>query len=134
MTSPAPNTSTSIFMDAAAGVMPVYSAFFYEENRDGVVPVTSMYLKENPISYSRDVTKFKPWDLTSMVGAKQYWVDTGISAEYIMDKNQEGFSAKWLWDTQESAWKNKTKAVYYIRTLKQGERLAKDEGCVSCSG
>ncbi len=134
MTSPAPNTSTSIFMDAAAGVMPVYSAFFYEENRDGIVPVTSMYLKENPLSYSRDVTKFKPWDLTVIVGAKQYWVDTGISAEYIMDKNQEGFSAKWLWDTQESAWKNKTKAVYYIRTLKQGERLVKDEGCVACSG
>lgn len=134
MTSPAPNTSTSIFMDAAAGIMPVYSAFFYEENRDGIVPVTSMYLKENPISYSKDVTKFKPWELPAVVGAMQYWVDTGISAEYVMDKNQEGFSAKWLWDTLENAWKSKNKAVYYIRTLKQGERLVKDEGCVACAG
>lgn len=135
LTSPAPNTSTSIFMDAAASMMPVYSAFFYEDNRDGLNPVTSMYLKENPLSYARDVTKFKPWDLTRVVGAMQKWVDTGISAEYIMDKNQEGFSAKWLWDTHESAWNNNNKAVYYIRTIKQGERLIKDAAdCVGCAG
>lgn len=135
LTSPAPNTSTSIFMDAAASMMPVYSAFFYEDNRDGLNPVTSMYLKENPLSYAKDVTKFKPWELTKVVGAMQKWVDTGISAEYIMDKNQEGFSAKWLWDTHESAWLNKNKAVYYIRTIKQGERLIKEAvDCVGCVG
>lgn len=135
LTSPAPNTSTSIFMDAAASMMPVYSAFFYEDNRDGLNPVTSMYLKENPLSYARDITKFKPWDLTKTVGAMQKWIDTGISAEYVMDKNQTGFSAKWLWDTHESAWLNKNKAVYYIRTVKQGERLIKDAvDCVGCAG
>lgn len=135
LTSPAPNTSSSIFMDAAAGVMPVYSAFFYEDNRDGLVPVTSMYLKENPLSYARDITKFKPWELTKVVGAMQKFVDTGISAEYMMDKNQDGFSAKWLWDTLEGAWKNKNKAVYYIRTIKKGERLVKDgDVCVGCAG
>lgn len=135
MTSPAPNTSTSIFMDAAAGVMPVYSAFFYEDNGDGVMPVTSMYLKDNPLSYSRSIEKHKPWELTKVVGWMQRWVDTGISAEYIMDKNQEGFGAKWLWDTLDSAWKNKTKNVYYIRTIKKGERLAKDSDvCVACAG
>lgn len=135
LTSPAPNTSTSIFMDAAASMMPVYSAFFYEDNRDGLNPVTSMYLKENPLSYARDITKFKPWELTKTVGAMQKWIDTGISAEYVMDKNQSGFSAKWLWDTHEQAWLNKNKAVYYIRTVKQGERLIKDAvDCVGCSG
>ena len=135
LTSPAPNTSTSIFMDAAAGIMPVYSAFFYEDNRDGLVPVSSMYLKENPLSYARDVTKFKPWDLTKVVGAMQKWMDTGISAEYVMDKNQDGFNAKWLWDTIDSAWKNKNKAVYYIRTIKKGEKLVQDgDICVSCAG
>lgn len=135
LTSPAPNTSTSIFMDAAAGVMPVYSAFFYEDNRDGLVPVSSMYLKENPLSYARDVTKFKPWELTRVVGAMQSFFDTGISAEYVMDKNQEGFNAKWLWDTIDNAWKNKNKAVYYIRTIKKGEKLVQDgDVCVGCAG
>lgn len=135
LTSPAPNTSTSIFTDASAGIMPVYSAFFYEDNRDGVNPVSAMYLKENPLSYARDVTKYKPWELTKFVGAMQVWIDTGISAEYVMDKNQEGFSAKWLWDTHEQAWVNKNKAVYYIRTIKKGEQLIKGSvDCVGCSG
>lgn len=135
LTSPAPNTSTSIFMDAAAGIMPVYSAFFYEDNKDGLVPVTSMYLKENPLSYARDVTKFKPWELTKIVGKMQLFIDTGISAEYMMDKNQQGFSAKWLWDTIENAWLNKNKAVYYIRTIKKGEKLVIDNDvCVGCAG
>lgn len=134
-TSPAPNTSTSVFMDAAAGVMPVYGAFFYEDNMDGLIPVTSMYLKENALSYMRDVTTFKPWELTGVIGTMQKWVDTGISAEYIMDKNQKGFSAKWLWDTLENAWTNKTKAVYYIRTVKEGEKLVKAASdCAGCDG
>jgi hypothetical protein len=33
------------------------------------------------------------------------------------------------------AWKNGTKAVYYLRTIKVGEQLVKtDELCSSCSG
>lgn len=135
MTSPAPNTSTSIFMDAAAGIMPVYSAFFYEDNKDGVMPVVSMYLKENPLSYSRSVEKYNPWELPQMVGWMQRWIDTGISAEYIMNKNREGFGAKWLWDTLQQSWERGNKAVYYIRTIKKGESLAKDDDiCVSCAG
>lgn len=134
-TSPAPNTTTSVFMDAAAGVMPVYGAFFYEDNADGLIPITSMFLKDNPISYMKDVTTFKPWELTAVMGEAQKWVDTGISAEYIMDKNQKGFCAKWLWDTLESAWTNKNKAVYYIRTVKEGEKLVKAASdCVGCDG
>lgn len=135
-TSPAPNTTTSIFMDAGAGVGPVYSAFFYEDNTEGLIPVSSMYIKENPLSYMRDVTTFKPWELTKVIGAMQYpWIDTGISAEYIMDKNQEGFKAKWLWDTNQGSWENKNKAVYYIRTVKVGESLVKTASdCVGCDG
>lgn len=135
LTSPAPNTSTSIFMDAAAGVMPVYSAFFYEENKDGLMPVVSMYLKDNPLSYGRSVDRHYPWELAKVVGWMQRWIDTGISAEYIMDKNQPDFKAKWLWDTVDEAWRNKTKAVYYIRSIKKGEKLAQDDdACVACAG
>lgn len=135
-TSPAPNTTTSIYMDAGAGVMPVYAAFFYEDNTEGLVPVSSMYIKENPLAYMRDVTTFKPWELSATIGAMQYpWIDTGISAEYIMDKNQPGFKAKWLWDTLQNAWLNKNKAVYYIRTVKVGEKLVKvASDCVGCDG
>ena len=81
------------------------------------------------------MTKYKPWELTSVVAGLQKFTDTGISAEYLMDKNQDDFKAKWLWDTWDQAWKKKTKAVYYIRTIKKGEELVKDNGaCVGCAG
>lgn len=136
MTSPAPNTTSSIFMDAGAGVMPVYAAFFYEDNTEGLIPVSAMYIKENPISYMKDVTTFKPWELPKVIGAMQYpWIDTGISAEYIMDKNQPGFNVAWLWDTLDNAWEFKNKAVYYIRSIKLGEKLVKAAAdCVGCDG
>lgn len=135
LTSPAPNTSTSIAMDAGAGVGPVYSAFFYEDNKDGTMPVSAMFLKDNPLHYARDVSKFNPASLTKVVGWAQRFVDTGISAEYIMDKNNPSFSAKTLWDTLQSSWQNKNKAVYYIRTIKKGEQLVQGaEACVGCSG
>lgn len=135
MTSPAPNTTTALFMDAGPSWTPVYSAMYFEDNKDGPMPVVAMYLKENPLSYAKNVTKYKPWELTSVVAGLQKFTDTGISAEYLMDKNQDDFKAKWLWDTWDQAWKKKTKAVYYIRTIKKGEELVKDNGaCVGCAG
>jgi ribonucleoside-diphosphate reductase alpha chain len=133
--SPAPNTSSSIFMDAGAGIMPVYAPFFYEDNDNGAIPVAAMHLKSNPICYSRDVTKFKPWTLPAVVGALQKFVDTGISAEYVMDKNDEEFNVLYLWDTIENAWLEGNKAVYYIRTIKKGEKLVRvAEVCAGCAG
>lgn len=135
MTSPAPNTSTSIFMDAGAGIMPVYSAFFYEDNKDGVMPVVGMYLKDKPLSYAQSVDKHDPWELTKVVGWLQSWVDTGISAEYVMDKNRDDFRAKILWDTLEQSWLNENKTVYYIRTIKKGEKVIQSAvDCVGCAG
>jgi ribonucleoside-diphosphate reductase alpha chain len=135
MTSPAPNTTTALFMDAGPSWTPVYSALYFEDNKDGPMPVVAMYLKENPLSYARNITKFKPWELTNTVAALQKFVDTGISAEYLMDKNQEDFKAKWLWDTWDQGWKKKTKAAYYIRTIKKGDSYVKDNDvCVGCAG
>jgi len=69
----------------------------------------------------------------------QKFVDTGISAEYLHNQNNEGFTAKTLYDNLVSAWKNKTKAVYYIRSIKKGESVEdllgiKEEGCAGCAG
>lgn len=135
MTSPAPNTTTSIFMDAAAGVMPVYGDFFYEDNKNGIMPVAAMYIKENPLSYRRNYGTYKPYDIPPIIGRMQDFFDTGISAEYIMNKNDPDLTAKTLWDTIYTGWRHGNKAVYYIRTIKKGESLTKgDDVCASCSG
>lgn len=138
MTSPAPNTSTSIFMDAAAGVMPVYSGFFIEDNKSGAMPVAAMFLKENPLGY-RTFGSYDQCVLAKGVGLMQRYVDTGISAEYMFDQNKESFKAKDLYDLIITAWKERTKGIYYIRTIKKGQSLTdymgvKEEACVACSG
>ena len=135
LTSPAPNTSTSIFMMASAGFMPHYAEYFYEDNKDGKTPVSAMYLQENPIFYAQSIGYFDQSTLTKAVGAGQLFVDTGISAEYVMDRNIHDIQAKDVLNLVVSAWKNGTKAVYYLRTIKRGESLVKKpEDCASCSG
>lgn len=135
MTSPAPNTSTSLFMMASAGFMPHYADYFYEDNKNGKTPVSSMYLKENPIFYANSVGYFKQYSLTKAVGAAQKFVDTGISAEYVLDRNIHNIVAKDIDTLLKSAWENGNKTVYYLRTIKQGESLVKTSDiCASCSG
>lgn len=139
MTSPAPNTSTSVFMDAGAGVQPVYSHFFREDNDNGKYPISCMHLKENPSAYMRSFKTYDQSKLTATIGAMQKFVDTGISAEYLLDQNKEGFKAKDLYDILTSSWKNGCKAIYYIRSIKKGETvddlLGITEGaCSGCAG
>ena len=135
MTSPAPNTSTSLFMMASAGFMPHYADYFYEDNKNGKTPVSSMYLKENPIFYANSIGYFKQYSLTKAVGAAQKFVDTGISAEYVLDRNIHNTVAKDIDTLLKSAWENENKTVYYLRTIKQGESLVKtSDVCASCSG
>ena len=135
LTSPAPNTSTSIYMDAAAGVQPVYAPFLMEDNSTGKFPVVAMHLKHNPLCYARTYPIMDHRDLVAAVAALQLFVDTGISAEYIFDRNKPDFTAKTLFDVIIRAWEKKTKAVYYIRSIKPGEKLEKaEEACVGCAG
>lgn len=138
MTSPAPNTSTSVFMDAAAGISPVYSPFFREDNDNGKYPVTCMFIKDKAYNYNRSFRTYDQSLLAKAVGEMQKFVDTGISAEYLFDQNKQGFSAKDLYDMILSAWEAKTKCIYYIRTIKRGETVEdllgiKESGCEGCA-
>lgn len=138
--SPAPNTSTSVFMDAAAGVMPVYSGFFREDNSVGKFPVASMYLSENPLGYAKTFNLFKQTDLAEVVGVMQKHIDTGISAEFLLDQNlPHASSALHLYQLINKAHESGLKAIYYIRTIKKGSNIEDllgitDSGCVGCAG
>lgn len=135
LTSPAPNTSTSIAMDAHAGVMPAYAAFFYEDNTNGNLPVSSMFLKENPLRYAKTIGKFVQAELTKSVAALMKFVDTGLSAEYVLDMNVQNVNAQMVENLYNESWEQGNKAVYYLRTILFGESLVKDDnGCASCAG
>ena len=128
------NTSTSIAMDASAGVQPSYNSFFFEDNINGLLPVTSMYLQENPILYSYVFGMYDQAKLTKMIGRLQIWMDTGISAEYVIDKNFQSPTAKQISDLYDSSWEEGNKGVYYLRTIKQNEKKGQDDSCVACAG
>jgi len=132
LTSPAPTTSTSIYQDASASVLPIYSAFFSEDNKNGSLKVGARFLDKNPIGYGKTQAKFSAIEIIDAVSEMQKFVDTGISMELIFDQNKEGFSAKDLYDAIHYAFNKKIKTIYYIRSVKQKEQ--QDEGCVACSG
>lgn len=141
--SPAPNTSTSIFMDAAAGVMPVYASFFREDNSTGKFPIAAMHLKENPLGYSKTFNLFNQVHLAKCMGIMQKHIDTGLSAEFLFDLNKDNDydhkSAFELYKLINASWESGMKAIYYIRSIKKGSDIEdlmgfSDSGCAGCAG
>lgn len=132
LTSPAPTTSTSISQDASASVLPIYSAFFSEDNKSGSIKVSAKYLNLNPLGYARTQAKFKAKEVIDSIAAVQKFTDTGISMELLFDQNDPSFSAKDLYEAIHYAHAKKLKTIYYIRSIKQKE--SSDEACVACSG
>lgn len=135
LTSPAPTTSTSIYQDASASINPVWDNFFSDDNSNGALVVSAKYLKENPLGYGKTFTKFNATEIIDITAAAQPFIDTGCSMELSFDQNIEGFNAKMLYDAIHYAHQMKTKAIYYIRTIKKNETQAKmEEACVACAG
>ena len=132
LTSPAPTTSTSIYQDASASVLPIYSAFFSEDNKNGSLKVGARFLAENPVGYGKTQAKFSAVEIIDAVAEMQKFVDTGISMELIFDQNKENFSAKDLYNAIHYAHEKGIKTIYYIRSVKQKENA--EESCVACAG
>jgi ribonucleoside-diphosphate reductase alpha chain len=135
LTSPAPTTSTSIYQDASASIQPVYSAFFQEDNKNGVMKVSSRFLSDNPIGYGKTQAKFSALEIIDVVSEMQKFTDTGISMELMFDQNNPDFKAKDLYDAIHYAHSKKLKSIYYIRSIKKNSSLeVQEEACVACSG
>ena len=132
LTSPAPTTSTSISQDASASILPVYSAFFSEDNSNGSIKVAAKYLSMNPLTYGKTQSKHSALEIVDFVSEAQKWVDTGISMEWVFDQTKEGFKAKDLYDAIHYAHQKGLKSIYYIRSIKQKDNA--EESCVACSG
>ena len=138
LTSPAPNTSTSIYMDSSASVLPVYDAFFSEDNKNGKLVVVAKFLKDNPLAYGKTFSKHTATEIIDVVSELQKFIDTGCSMELIFDQRKESFNAKELYDAIHYAHAKGLKAIYYIRAIKKNasvDTLQKVEAdCVACAG
>lgn len=131
LTSPAPTTSTSIYQDCTASILPTYDAFFSDDNSNGDLLIAAKYLAQNPVGYGKTLTKFKATEIIDITVAEQKFIDTGCSMELLFDHNDPTFNAKTLYDVFHYAHQKKIKAIYYIRSLKKNE---KGPDCVGCSG
>lgn len=138
LTSPAPNTSTSIYMDSSASVLPVYDAFFTEDNKNGKLAVAAKFLKHNPLGYAKTFPKHTASEIIDVVAELQKFIDTGCSMELIFDQNKESFNAKDLYDALHKAHKQGIKAVYYIRNIKKNASISassrSEADCIACAG
>lgn len=135
LTSPAPTTSTSIYQDCSASVLPIYDAFFAEENSNGMLVTAAKFLDMNPLAYGKTFSKHTAIEIIDAVAEAQTFIDTGCSMELIFDQNNPSFSARTLYDAIHYAHKKKIKAIYYIRSIKKNATLeAKEEACVACAG
>jgi ribonucleoside-diphosphate reductase alpha chain len=137
LTSPAPNTSTSIYMDSSASVLPVYDSFFSDDNKNGRMVVVAKFLKENPIAYAKTFPKHTAKEIIDVVAELQKFIDTGCSMELIFDQRKDDFNAKDLYDAIHYAHANDVKAIYYIRTIKKNATIdaqKPEEDCQACAG
>jgi ribonucleoside-diphosphate reductase alpha chain len=138
LTSPAPNTSTSIYMDSSASVLPVYESFFTEDNKNGKLVVVAKYLKENPIGYGKTFPKHTAKEIIDVVSELQKFIDTGCSMELIFDQRKEDFNARDLYDAIHYAHEKGIKAIYYIRAIKNNATVDSvvkaEENCAACAG
>lgn len=138
LTSPAPNTSTSIYMDSSASVLPVYDAFFAEDNKNGKMVVVAKFLKTNPLAYGKTFAKHTATEIIDAVSELQKFIDTGASMELIFDQRKPDFKAKDLYDAIHYAHRKGIKAIYYIRTIKKNATIDApikgEEDCVACAG
>ena len=132
-----PNTNTSIIMGSTASFLPVFSKIFIDKAGDGGKTIVPPYLKEKFWFY-QEQPRINPNVIVDLVGQSlQPWICKGISAELMLNTNEDsGYfdqgpnKAKFLYDLIVSAWKQKLKTIYYIRSVGVKE---KDAGCVSCA-
>jgi ribonucleoside-diphosphate reductase alpha chain len=134
LTSPAPTTSTAIYQDASASVLPVYDAFFTDDNSSGSLITTARYLDINPLCYGKNFAKHTAIEIIDAVSESQKFIDTGVSMELIFDQNRPEFTAKDLYDAIHYAHSKGIKAIYYIRSIKKNATLeAREVACESCA-
>ncbi len=127
----APNTSTSNLIGCTASVLPTFSKYFMEKNRQGSIPIFPPFIKDNLFGYveNKNIDQRKVVEVISNI---QKWIDTGISMELLYNLSA-GVDAVDIHETTFLAWKRGCKAIYYTRTVQNGIESKEKDECVSCA-
>lgn len=121
----APTSSTSLIAGSTAGIDPVFSRFFMEEKKNGVVPQTAPNLNKETFWYYKEAhTIDQRWSIDA-AAVRQRHIDQSQSFNlYITpDIHVRDFLNLYF-----QAWRKGLKTIYYVRN-----QSLKMEDCVVCS-
>lgn len=109
----APNGSTSVLANGTASIDPVFDQLFYEEKKNYKIPTTVPDLSPaTTFFYQNAYSVDQLWSIRHN-SARQRHVDQSQSFNIYVQNN---IKAKDLLNIHISAWRNKLKTTYYVRS------------------
>ncbi|WP_067618571.1 ribonucleoside-diphosphate reductase subunit alpha [Alicyclobacillus acidiphilus] len=121
----APTSSTSLIAGSTAGIDPVFSRFFLEEKKNGVVPQTAPNLNAQTFWYYKEAHAIdQTWSIEACA-VRQRHVDQAQSFNLYITPD---IHARDFLNLYMLAWKRGLKTIYYVRSMS-----VELEDCVACS-
>lgn len=121
----APTSSTSLIAGSTAGIDPVFSRFFMEEKKNGVVPQTAPNLNSETFWYYKEAhTIDQVWSIRA-AAVRQRHLDQSQSFNLYITPD---IPVRDFLNLYFEAWRTGLKTVYYVRN-----KSLEVEDCVACS-
>ncbi|MCL6452679.1 MAG: ribonucleoside-diphosphate reductase subunit alpha [Alicyclobacillus sp.] len=121
----APTSSTSLIAGTTAGIDPVFSRFFLEEKKNGVVPQTAPNLSPSTFWYYKEAhTIDQTWSIRACA-VRQRHIDQSQSFNLYITPQIE---ARAFLNLYMLAWRQGLKTLYYVRS-----RSVELEDCAACT-
>ncbi|QST00643.1 ribonucleoside-diphosphate reductase subunit alpha [Pontibacillus sp. ALD_SL1] len=122
----APNSSTSLIAGSTASIDPIFQKFYSEEKKDYKIPVTAPGLTPTTYWFYKSAYDIdQKWSIRQNA-ARQRHIDQSISFNMYVKNTVQ---AKELLDLHLTAWREKCKTTYYMRSTSTEDL----EDCESCS-
>ncbi|PWW17536.1 ribonucleoside-diphosphate reductase alpha chain [Cytobacillus oceanisediminis] len=121
----APNASTSLIAGSTPSIDPIFNKQYSEEKKDYRIPVTAPDLNSETFWYYKSAYHIgQEWSIQQNA-KRQKHIDQAISFNFYIPNNIKAVD---LLNLHLSAWKNKLKTTYYVRSTS-----SEIEDCESCS-
>ena len=124
----APNSSTSIIAGSTASIDPIFNLKYSEEKKNYKIPVTVPELNHETYEYYKKTAYMldQHWSIKQN-SVRQRFIDQAISFNLYVAND---IRAKELLDLHMTAWKEKLKTTYYVRS-QSGDDIDDCENCHS---
>lgn len=122
---PAPNASTSVLANGTASCDPVFNRLYFEEKKNYKIPVTAPDLNPKTTWFYTNAYQVDQIMSIKQNAARQKHVDQSLSFNIYV---RNTIKAKDLLDLHLTAWKERLKSTYYVRST-----ALTIEECESCA-